>query len=101
MKLDVHVYIHNGGESEIIHLLKHILRTMVTKQDFDAAFAQINEATNNIADDITRLTNQLGAGGLSPDEQAAALTELQGVADKLKQIAAVTPEPPATEQPAA
>ena len=79
---------------EQIKLLKHILKklnNMATKEEFDAAFAEINDATNNIADDITRLTASIG-GGLSPADQDAALASLNAVAEKLKAIAATTPE---------
>lgn len=99
MRFDIHIYIHN--ETETIHLLNKILRTMITKADFDAAIAQINDATNNIADDITRLTAQLGSGGLTADEQQAVLDQLNSTAARLKEIAAVTPEPTQPEQPAA
>lgn len=73
---------------------------MVTKSDFDAVIAQITDATNNIADDITRLTAQIGGGGLTADEQQAALDELNAVAVKLKGIADQTPDPTPV-QPAA
>lgn len=64
---------------------------MPTKADFDAAFATINDATNNIAADITKLSGQI-AGGLSADDATAVVTQLNDVATKLQAIAAVTPE---------
>ena len=72
---------------------------MPTKAEFDAALAEINDATNNIAADIERLAGQIGTGGLTADEEAAILAEFQGVATRLRGIADTTPEdaPPPVE----
>lgn len=64
---------------------------MATLAEFQAAFAEINETTNNIAADIERLAGQIGAG-MTEEEEATALSELQGIATRLKSIADVTPE---------
>lgn len=73
---------------------------MPTKEEFAAAFAEVNEATTNIAADIERLTSGI-ANGMSEAEESEALTELQGIATRLKSIAATTPDgeptPPVTE----
>lgn len=71
---------------------------MATLADFQAAFAEINEATTNIAADIERLTGQLGSN-LSAADEEAALTELKGIGTQLKAIAATTPDGDPTPPP--
>lgn len=75
----------------LLIIIKKIIN-MPTKEEFAAAFAEVNEATTNIAADIERLTSQIGSGGLSEADEAAALAELQGIATRLKDIAATTPD---------
>jgi hypothetical protein len=85
-------------DPELVKVLEAIvkkLNNMPTKAEFDAALAEINEATNNIAADIERLAGQIGSG-LTADEEASVLAEFQGVANRLKSIADTTPE---TETP--
>lgn len=65
---------------------------MATLAEFQAAFAAINETTNNIAADIERLAGQIGGGGMSEADEATALSELQTIADRLRTIADTTPE---------
>lgn len=67
---------------------------MATLAEFQAAFAEINDTTNNIAADIERLAGQIGAG-MTEAEEATALTELQNIAARLRTIADTTPEPTA------
>lgn len=65
---------------------------MATLAEFQAAFAEINETTNNIAADIERLAGQIGTGGMSEADEATALSELQTIAARLRTIADTTPE---------
>lgn len=72
---------------------------MATKAEWQAAFDEMKSGLNNISDDIARLTQGLTSGDLTADEEAAAFTELRGLADKIKEIAAVTPDAPPVEPP--
>jgi len=57
--------------------------------------SRVDTATNNIADDIRRLSAQIGTG--LTDAQVADLQALmEASAVKLEGVAAVTPEPPTT-----
>jgi hypothetical protein len=81
----------------VLGLIIYKLFNMPTKAEFDAAIADMQTGLNNVADDITRLTEQIGAGGMTDAEEAAALADLQAVAQRIRDIAAVTPEAPTTE----
>lgn len=83
----------------IIYLIYLNRKTMATIAEFQQALTDINAATTNIADDITRLTDQLGTGGLSADEEAQVLTDLRAAADRLRSVADVTPEAPEGDEP--
>lgn len=71
---------------------------MPTKAEFQAAFAEVNDALNNIGDDITRLTGQLQDGSLTDAEEADVLAELTALGARAKEIAGRTEEP-GTEEP--
>lgn len=90
----------NEFHNLIINKLNQIMATLV---EFKAAFAEINEATTNIAADILRLTEQIGSGGLTAAEETEALNELKAAAEALKAVAATTPDgtptPPVEEPP--
>lgn len=91
---DIHIHIHNSDGKEIlheIHQLKNLI--MATKTDFQQALADVTAALDNIAADITRLTDQLQNGGLTPAEETDIFDQLRAVADRAKTIADVTPEP--------
>lgn len=64
-----------------------------TKEQFDVLRDQINAATNKIAEKIADLTEQLKAGGLTPDEEAAIFADFEAVVATLEGIAA-DPENP-------
>lgn len=68
------------------------LKNMPTKQEFEAAFAEANEATNNIAADIEALTEKLATSGLTDAEEADVLTQLKAHAEALKAVASKTPD---------
>lgn len=85
----------------VLYLIKQNFKIMANLEEFQQALADINEAATNIADDITRLTDQLGGGGLTVEQETQILTELRATADRLRAIADVTPEeePPVEEPP--
>lgn len=97
---DLHIHVHAPDGREIlheIHQLKNLI--MATKQDFQQALADVTSALDNIAADITRLTDQLQNGGLTEAEEGEIFTQLRAVADRAKQIADTTPEPETPPQP--
>lgn len=69
------------------------LLNMPTKEEFDAAFAEIGDSLTNVSEDITQLTDSLAAGDLSAEQEADVFTKLRGVADTIKQIADRTKAP--------
>lgn len=92
---DIHIHVHSSDGREIlheIHQLKNLI--MATKEQFQQALADVTAALDNIAADITRLTDQLQNGGLTPAEETDILDQLRAVADRAKTIADVTPETP-------
>jgi glutaredoxin 2 len=78
-----------------------IINTMASKQDFQQALADVTSALDNIAADITRLTDQLAQGGLSEADEQEVFNQLRAVADRAKTIADTTidPEVPPTPEP--
>lgn len=66
-------------------------KIMATLEQFQTALADINDATNNIAADIERLAGQI-SGGMTADQEAEVLSQLQGAAERLRAVAATTPE---------
>ena len=74
--------------------LKSII--MATKAEFQQALTDITSGLDNIAADITRLTDQLQTGNLSDTEEQEIFNQLRATADRVKQIADQTPE---TETP--
>jgi hypothetical protein len=87
--------------NKIFSSIKLIHTEMATKQEFQQALADVTSALNNIAADITRLTDQLATGGLSEADEQEVFTQLRAVADRAKSIADTTidPEVPPTPQP--
>lgn len=85
----------------VLYLIKQNFKIMANLEEFQQALADINEAATNIADDITRLTDQLGGGGLTAEQETQILNELRATADRLRAIADVTQEeePPVEEPP--
>lgn len=97
---DIHIHVHSFDGREIlheIHNLKNIL--MATKADFQAAFTEMTAGLENIAADITRLTDSIQTGNLTEAEETEVFTQLRSVADRINQIAATTPEPETPPQP--
>lgn len=83
---------------QIVYDNNQKINNMPTKAEFQAAFAEVNDALNNIGDDITRLTEQLSNGDLTDAEEAEVLAELTALGTRAKEIAGRTAEP-GTEEP--
>lgn len=108
---DLHIHIHNSDGREILHEL-HTLKNLImkTKEEFQIAIDAVNTALSdnataldNIAADITRLTEQLQTGGLTDAQEEDIFAQLSAIAtraresaDKAKALADVTPETPPT-----
>jgi hypothetical protein len=93
---DVNLNISSETLKEVLQIVKAInqkLNTMPTKAEFEQALAEVGTALDNIAADITRLTDQLSGGGLTDAEEQEIFTQLRAVADRAKAIADTTPEP--------
>lgn len=94
--------IHVHQNVDVDRLLKEIklinlkLTNMPTKAEFQQALDEVTSSLENIAADITRLTDQLENGGLNEAEEAEVFTQLRAVADRAKAISDTTPE---TEEP--
>jgi flagellar motility protein MotE (MotC chaperone) len=95
--------IYLGHSRELEKKLDSIIKTlstMPTKQEFQDALAEVNTALDNIGDDITRLTDQIGnSGGLNEADAQEALNELRALGQRAKDLAARTPETPEEPQP--
>lgn len=93
-----HFTIHTNENSEaVIRELRHLKNIiMATKAEFQQALSDITSGLDNIAADITRLTDQLQTGNLSDTEEQEIFNQLRATADRVKQLADQTPE---TETP--
>lgn len=105
IQFDVNLNISSDTQKEILALVRSInlkLNNVPSKLEFQQALADVTSALDNIAADITRLTDQLATGGLSDADEQEVFTQLRAVADRAKSIADTTvdPEvPPTEEQP--
>lgn len=72
---------------------RQIQTIMANLQEFKDLLTRVDEATNNIADDLKRLAAQIEAGGLSAKDEFEISEALKLAAEKLEQVAAVVPEP--------
>lgn len=70
---------------------------MPTKEEFQAAFAELGGSLTNISEDITRLTDSLQSGELTAEEETEVYNQLRGIADQAKAIADRTAEAGAPE----
>lgn len=93
MRIDIYVHNHHGPELNLLKSVHKLLKTMATKNDFDQLRAEINASLVNIGEDITRLTEQLVAGGLTSEEETAVLEEFREVAARIKLVADRTADP--------
>lgn len=100
---EFHIHVDNAETErkldKIYSYLKLIHKEMATKAEFQQALADVTSALDNIAADITRLTDQLQNGGLSDADETEVFNQLRAVADRAKTIADTTvdPEGPPTE----
>ena len=69
---------------------------MASVEDFQAAFGRVNEATNGIAAKLTELRDQLSNSGLSSEQEAEVLSQLDTLASQLTSMAQ-DPENPVPE----
>lgn len=87
----------------LIHIIeqqsKFRKELMATFQEFKDQLAAIATATDNIAEDLKRLADLIGAGGISAVEETELLKTLTEAAEKLKAVAAINPEPAPEEPP--
>lgn len=94
------IHIHNHVELDWLKkellLINKTLNKMPTKIEFQQALTDITSGLDNIAADITRLTDQLQTGNLSDTEEQEIFNQLRATADRVKQLADQTPE---TETP--
>lgn len=93
---DVNLNISSDTQKEILLIVRAInqkINNMPSKQEFQQALADVTAALDNIASDITRLTNQLSTGGLTDAEEQEVFTQLRAVADRAKTIADTTVDP--------
>ena len=102
LRIDVHHYIHQEGDSETNKLLRQILNLntdMAKKIDeINEQLDEINDATNNIAADLDRIAGQ-AEGGLSADEATSVATRLRESATALRAVANRNPEAPTEPTP--
>lgn len=95
--IDLNVNVKQVQESEILKLLKIIINqnnNMPTKAEFQAIAQEFRDAFLNISNDITRLTDQLAAGGMTDAEEAEVFEEFRTLAADAKALADKTPETP-------
>lgn len=93
---DVNLNISSDTQKEILLIVRAInqkINNMPSKQEFQQALADVTAALDNIAADITRLTDQLSTGGLTDAEEQEVFTQLRAVADRAKTIADTTVDP--------
>lgn len=93
---DVNLNISSDTQKEILLIVRAInqkINNMPSKQEFQQALADVTAALDNIAADITRLTNQLSTGGLTDAEEQEVFTQLRAVANRAKTIADTTVDP--------
>lgn len=83
----------------LIFIIEQQSKLMATFQEFKDQLAAIATATDNIAEDLKRLADLIGAGGISAVEETELLKTLTDAAEKLKAVAAINPEPAPEEPP--
>lgn len=98
MKLEIHIHMHDHADDRVIKKLEVItqkLNNMPTKAEFAQIATDLTTALENIAADITRLTDQLAQGGLTDAEEQEIFTQFRAIADRATTIAGQTPDPEA------
>lgn len=70
------------------HLLEKVLEEMMADMEmFQQQIAQINDATNSLADEVARLREIIAGGGLTPEQEQEVLDQLAQVEERLRAIA--------------
>ena len=64
---------------------------MANKEQFEGALAVINDETNRIAAKLEELAGIVAGAGMSAEDEATVLGELQAAADRLKGVGAPAP----------
>lgn len=75
-----------------------LFKLMAKEEQYDAAFARIDEATNKVADELRELKEEIAGQGLPGDVEDRILAKLEEKATKLESIG-TTPEPEPQPQP--
>ena len=99
---DVYIHPDHEQESDTNKLLRQILnltKNMPTKAEFQAIAQEFRDAFLNISNDITRLTDQLAAGGMTEAEEAEVLEEFRTLAADAKALADKTPDQQTPTEP--
>lgn len=65
---------------------------MATQEQFDQVLSRIDEATNNIADDLRSLKDVIEGSGLPAAIEDQVLAKLEAAAQKLEEVASSTPD---------
>jgi hypothetical protein len=71
---------------------------MATLAEFQAGFQRMDQATSQIAARLKRLSDQISAGGMTPDEEAQAVAQLNAAASALEAMGK-EPENPVPVEP--
>lgn len=102
MRIDVHHHLHYAGEDALLRELRALRNHFDTRMDqmatdFGDVLGRIDAATNNIAEDIRNIKDQLSTG-MNAAQVAALKQQLEAKASTLEGIASST-EDPVPEQP--
>ena len=90
----IHYHCDNLRVVELLQIQAVKIQTIMTQLEmFKDLLLRLEAATTNIAADIKRLADQVAAGGLSEKDELEISAALKLAAEKLEEVAAVTPEP--------
>jgi hypothetical protein len=95
-RITIHqVHIHRGASDEELagrfNRLERLI--MATNAEFQEGFERVDAATTAIGALITSLVAKIAAGGMSADEEAAALDKLRASAGALEAMAQSPTDP--------
>lgn len=94
---EFHFHVKDLSDNAVIREIKNLKTTiMASFEEFRTALQEVTASLDNIAADITRLTDQLQNGNLTPEQEQQVFDELRAVADRARSIADATPE---TQEP--
>jgi archaellum component FlaC len=92
IEVNVHNHVDLKEVLKELDLIKSKLSKLMTKQEFKDAIKEITDAVENIANDITTLTDKLEQGGMSDADEQEVFDDLRTLAARAKEIAGRTPE---------